>query len=171
MIQLDGWAISASLDSAAPMKPTGMPMTAAGRGAPSSIISSSRNSAVGALPTATTAPSIRSRHSSIAAALRVVPMRAASSGTDGSASVHSTSLPAGSRLRVTPLATMLASHRIGAPARSAARPFATTSGVKARSRTRSTMPQAWIIRTATWLTSAGRPARSASARMVAKDWR
>ena len=33
------------------------------------------------------------------------------------------------------------------------------------------MPQAWIIRTATWLTSAGSPARSASARMVAKDWR
>lgn len=33
------------------------------------------------------------------------------------------------------------------------------------------MPQAWIMRTVTWLTSAGSPSRSASARMVAKDWR
>ncbi len=125
----DGWAISASLDSAAPMKPTGIPMTAAGRGAPSSIISRRRKREVGALPIATTEPSRRSRHSSMAAALRVVPIRAARSGTDGSARVHTTSLSAGSRLRVTPLATMLASHRIGAPARSAARALATTPGV------------------------------------------
>ena len=55
------------------MKPTGMPSTAAGRGAPASISSSRWNSAVGALPIATTAPSSRSPHSSSAAALRVVP--------------------------------------------------------------------------------------------------
>ena len=84
--------------------------------APSSISSSSRNSAVGALPIATTAPSRRSRHSSSAAAVRVVPRRAASSGTRGSRSVQMTSLPAGSRRRVTPEATIVASHRIGAPA-------------------------------------------------------
>lgn len=114
---------------------------------------------------------MRSRHSSIAAALRVVPSFAARSGTAGSDRVQMTSLSAGSRLRVTPLATMATSHRIGAPERSARRASATTPGVKSMSRTRSTMPQAWIMRTATWLTSAGRPARSASARMVAKDWR
>src|SRR5271168_5145164 len=49
-------ASSASFDSAAPTKPTGMPMIAAGLGAPASIISRSRNKAVGALPIATTAP-------------------------------------------------------------------------------------------------------------------
>ncbi|AOW88428.1 hypothetical protein BC342_20020 [Streptomyces olivaceus] len=159
------------MDSAAPTKPTGTPITAAGRGAPSSIISRSRKSAVGALPTATTAPSRRSRHSSRAAALRVVPSFAASSGTAGSDRVHRTSLSAGSRLRVTPLATICTSQRIGAPACRASRARSTTAGVYERSRTRSTMPQAWIIRTATRLTSAGSPARSASARMVAKDRR
>ena len=59
--------------SAAPTKPTGMPTTQAGAGAPSSSSSSSRNSAVGALPIATTAPPSLSRHNSIAAAVRVVP--------------------------------------------------------------------------------------------------
>ena len=43
------------------------------------------------------------------------------SGTRGSRSVQTTSLPAGSRARVTPEATIAASQRIGAPARSAAR--------------------------------------------------
>ena len=33
------------------------------------------------------------------------------------------------------------------------------------------MPQAWIMRTATWATSAGSPDRSASARIVANDRR
>ncbi len=101
----------------------------------------------------------------------MLPIARASSGTDGSVRVQITSLSAGSRLRVTPLATMLTSHRIGAPARRAARAEATAPGEYTRSSTRSTMPQAWIIRTATWATSAGSPARSASARMVAKDWR
>ena len=68
-----GSAASASLDSAAPTKPTGMPRIAAGFGAPASSISSRRNNAVGALPMATTAPPSRSRHSSSAAAERVVP--------------------------------------------------------------------------------------------------
>ncbi len=155
------------------MKPTGTPMTAAGRGAPSSIISSSRNSAVGALPTAITEPSNRprSRQTSRAAALRVVPIFAASSGTAGSERVQITSLSAGSRLRVTPLATICTSHRIGAPASSAARARSTTSGVYPRSCGRSVIPQAWIMRTATWATEAGSPERSASARIVAKDWR
>ncbi len=169
--RVEGCAASAPFDSAAPTKPTGTPMTAAGRGAPSSIISSSRNSAVGALPTATTAPSSRSRHSSSAAALRVVPSFAARSGTAGSERVQITSLPAGSRLRVTPLATMDTSQRTGAPERRASRARATTPAEYAMSPTRSTIPQAWIIRTATRETSAGSPARSASARMVAKDSR
>src|SRR5699024_2077852 len=71
---------SACLDSQAPMNPTGQPTTAAGLGAPAAIISSRWNSAVGALPIATTAPSSRSRHSSSAAAERVVPSSAASAG-------------------------------------------------------------------------------------------
>ena len=66
-------AISASFDSAAPTKPTGMPTIAAGRGAPSSSSSSRRKSAVGALPMATTAPASRSTQRSRAAAERVVP--------------------------------------------------------------------------------------------------
>src|SRR5580698_6357621 len=41
-------AMSASFDSAAPMNPTGIPKIAAGRGAPRSSNSSSRNSEVGA---------------------------------------------------------------------------------------------------------------------------
>lgn len=109
------------------MKPTGTPMIAAGAPTPSSNSSSRRNSAVGALPTATTEPGSLSRHSSSAAADRVVPIRSASPGTFGSDSVHSTSLAAGKRLRVTPEAIMFASHRIGAPASSAARPDSTTS--------------------------------------------
>ena len=52
-----------------------MPTIAAGRGAPSSSISSRRNSAVGALPMATTAPPSRSAQRSSAAAERVVPRR------------------------------------------------------------------------------------------------
>src|ERR1700728_1921346 len=63
-----GSAASASFDSAAPTKPTGMPRMAAGFGAPASIISSSRDKAVGALPIATTAPPTRASHSSSAAA-------------------------------------------------------------------------------------------------------
>ena len=63
--------------------------------------------------------------------------------------------PPGSRRRVMPAATICASHRIGAPAWSAARAFLTTLGDQARSATRSVIPQAWIIRTATCATSAG----------------
>src|SRR5690606_4207208 len=60
MPESDARSMSACLDSAAPMKPTGVPMIAAGRGAPSRSISSRWNRAVGALPNATTAPSRRS---------------------------------------------------------------------------------------------------------------
>src|SRR5262245_7718696 len=67
-----GFAASASFASAAPTKPTGIPRTAAGFGAPASSISSRRNKAVGAFPIATNAPPRRSFHNSIAAAERVV---------------------------------------------------------------------------------------------------
>src|SRR5690606_19144169 len=59
-------AASASFDSAAPTKPTGMPTIAAGAGAPARSISSRWKRAVGALPMATTAPARRSRQSSSA---------------------------------------------------------------------------------------------------------
>src|SRR5260370_588283 len=74
-------ATSASLDSAAPTKPTGMPMIAAGAAAPVATNSSKRKSAVGALPLATTAPPSFGRHRSSAAAERVVASRAASAAT------------------------------------------------------------------------------------------
>ena len=70
---------------------------------------------------ATTAPASRSRHSSSAAAERVVPSFFARSGTRGSRSVQITSLPAGSRARVMPCATISESQRIGAPAARATR--------------------------------------------------
>ena len=89
-------------------------MIAAGFGAPPSSISSRWNSAVGALPIATTAPASRSPQSSIAAAERVVPSFSASAGTRGSRSVQITALLAGSRARVMPCATISASQRIGA---------------------------------------------------------
>ena len=77
----------------------------------------------------------------------------------------------GQIVRVTPEATISASQSTGAPASRASRARRTTSGECATSAARSTCPQAWIIRTATRATSSGRPERSASARMVAKDWR
>src|SRR6202048_2721037 len=114
-------ASSASLDSAAPTKPTGRPITAAGGATPGSCkISSRRNSAVGALPITTTDPTNCSLHNSIAAAVRVVPSSAASAATRGSDSVQITALPAGSRAFVMPWATIWASQNTGAPRRSAA---------------------------------------------------
>jgi hypothetical protein len=68
-------------------------------------------------------------------------------------------------------ATISASHSTGAPFRSAFRAAVATSGLYPMSPARSTIPQAWIIRTATRATSPGSPARSASARMVANDRR
>ena len=62
----------ASFDSRAPMKPTGQPTIAAGRGPPATIISSRWNSAVGALPIATTAPRSCGPQRETAAAVRVV---------------------------------------------------------------------------------------------------
>src|SRR5690349_17466950 len=64
----NGLSASATFDSAEPMKPTGIPTTAAGRGPPSAMVSSRWKSAVGALPIATTAPSRRSPQSETAAA-------------------------------------------------------------------------------------------------------
>src|SRR4029078_3330590 len=60
-----------------------MPMMAAGIGAPASMNSNKRNSAVGALPMATSAPSRRSRQRSSAAAERVVPRSGAKAGAPG----------------------------------------------------------------------------------------
>ena len=91
-------------------------MIAAGFGAPSRSSSSRKNSAVGALPMATTEPAIRSPHSLIAAAERVLPISLAMAAVRGSRSVQITSLAAGSLARVTPCATISASQKIGAPA-------------------------------------------------------
>jgi len=88
-------AASSALLSAAPTKPTGVAMIAAGRGAPPASSSSRWNSAVGALPITTMLRSSRGRHSSTAAAERVVPSVRASSGTRGSLSVTTGSSPAG----------------------------------------------------------------------------
>src|SRR5215472_6646262 len=117
----------ASLDSAAPTKPTGMPRIAAGREVPTSNCSRRRNNAVGALPIAITAPASLSPHSSKAAAERVVPSFSAIASTLGSRSAQNISLRAGSRACVMPCATISASHRIGAPRRKAARAAETRS--------------------------------------------
>src|ERR1700722_5236042 len=111
----------AALDSAAPTNPTGQPTMAAGRGTPPIRISKRGNRAVGALPMATTAPSSNGSHNEIAAAVRVVFHCLANSGTPGSFRKQCTSLAAGSRPAVMPVATMPVSHRIGAPDCSAVR--------------------------------------------------
>jgi hypothetical protein len=82
-----------------------------------------------------------------------------------------TSLPAGRRARVTPWATIWASQKMGAPAFSAARAASPAPGEKTMSAAASTMPQAWMMRTATFSSSPRKRARSASARMVAKERR
>ena len=85
---------------------------------------------------ATTAPSSRSRHSSSAAAVRVVPSsRGQRRACAGRAACRRRRCPAGSRARVTPEATICASQRIGAPASQRRRgPRATTPGEQATSR-------------------------------------
>src|SRR5258705_1488769 len=89
-----GLAINAALASAAPTKPTGQPLIAAGRGQDSSSNMFRRwNSAVGALPMATTAPSRCGRHSSSAAAERALPVAFASATTAASYSVQITEVP------------------------------------------------------------------------------
>ena len=87
----------------------------------------------------------------------------------GSRSVQTTSLPAGSRARVTPCATISASQKIGAPASSAARAAATKPGEKTKCLAASTWPQAWIMRMAISASSGEKRDRSASARMIAKE--
>src|SRR6185437_4776263 len=104
-----GFSASAALASAAPTKPTGNPSTSAGRGAPAAIISRRWNSAVGALPMATTAPASIGRHNSTAVAERVVARRRASPATRRSSSVQMTPFFAGNRARAMPAATIPAS--------------------------------------------------------------
>src|SRR6267154_1933115 len=159
-------ATSASLDSAAPTKPTGMPITAAGGATSGSCrISSRRNSAVGALPITTTDPASCSRHNSTAAAVRVVPSETASADTRGSDSVQITALSAGSRALVTPWATIWVSQRIGAPARNATVAASLKPELNTMSSATSTMPLAWMIRTATFSSPASKRSSRASARM------
>src|SRR5258706_9069826 len=138
-----GLTINAALASAAPTKPTGQPMIAAGRGQDSSSNMFRRwNSAVGALPMATTAPSRYGRHSSSAAAERVLPVACTSAATAGSLSVQITALPAGRRARVMPSETIRASHRIGAPFCNAGAARGALPGVKQTCCSRPTMPAA-----------------------------
>src|SRR5258707_3889758 len=165
------WAARACLDSAAPTKPTGTPMMAAGSGAPSSSISSSRNSEVGALPMATTAPSRCGRQSSSAAAERVFPTSVASCATVGSSRVQTTLLFLGNLLRVMPWATIFASQRTGAPRASALDARAVNVGDIKRSSAISTIPQAWMILTANFSSFCLNRERLASARMIANELR
>lgn len=72
-----------SLDSAAPTKPTGMPIIAAGAGVPFETFSSKWNRVVGALPTTTIDRLRSSGQSSTAAADRVVLNSLANSGVFG----------------------------------------------------------------------------------------
>src|SRR5262249_35673897 len=164
-----GFAANASLASAAPTKPTGMPRIAAGLGAPASSISSKRNKAVGALPTATTAPPRRSRHNSSAAAERVVSSSSASRATCGSRSVQTTPLCAGRRARVTPCAAISESHRMGAPRASAARAVPTTPSPNTIRFVIVTSPQAWTMRTTMSASCSENRDRSVSARMIANE--
>ena len=126
-------------------------------------------SRIGALPTTMSEPARWGRHNSIAAAVRVLPMSFAICGTRGSRSVHMTLFFAGSRARVTPSATIIESQSIGAPFFSAAAADAAKVGDMTRSRTISTMPHAWTMRTATRSSSGERPERSASARMIENE--
>ena len=124
-----------------------------------------------ALPTTTSASCSRPRQRSSAAAVRVVPSSRASSGTPGSESVQITSLPAGRRARVTPAATIPVSRSTGAPARSAATAARGKPAEALTSLRRSTIPQAWIIRTTVRESTGSSPVRSASRRIVANDRR
>ena len=167
-------ATSAALDSAAPTKPTGTPITAAagvgarrgqdlqqpeqrGRG-----VADGHDRAV-EVARATVRPR---PPSGWCRAGRPAP------GTRGSRSVQMTWLAAGSRDLVMPGRHhgRVAQHRARPrPARPA--PAVPTPSDQARSAGRSVIPQAWIIRTATGSRSAGTALRSASARMIAKDRR
>ena len=125
-------------------------------GAPSSIISRSRNRAVGALPIATTAPS--AGPATARGRPRCGWCRGRRRGPGRTGRQGAEHVVAGGQ----PLAGDAAGDHVGVAQdrRAGAQRLAgsaTTSGECARSRTRSTMPQAWIMRTATWLTSAGSP--------------
>ena len=108
----------------------------------------------------------------MAAAVRVVPSSAARPGTSGCESVQTTSLAAGRRARVTPEATIAVSQRIGLPAceRAAARRRRSPASRRRRS-TRSTIPQAWIMRTTTVASAGSSPSSAASLRIIANERR
>ena len=75
----------------------------------------------------------------------------------------------GKRARVIPRATISESQKIGEPAASAARADATKFCTNTICWATSTTPQAWIMRTATSASASEKPARSASARMMANE--
>ena len=114
----------------------------------------------------------RRAKSSMPAAERVWPERAASSARAGllDRDVDRVCRPA-ARRGDCPAATMRTSQRIGAPPASAARPCAPAPAEKARSATTSGMPQACTMRAATGRMSAGSAARFASAAMISKERR
>ena len=101
----------------------------------------------------------------------MVPIAAARAGTSGALSVQTTSLPAGRKRCVMPLATIIASQSTGAPALRASCAAATAPGETSVSAARSTIPHEWIMRMTTSWASSGRCARSASARMIANERR
>ena len=103
------------------------------------------------------------------AALRVLPIEAASAGTRASDKVQMTALSAGSRARVMPWATIWESQRIGAPARSAALAAMLNPGVNTMSSATSTMPLAWMIRTAIFSSWASNRSSLASERMIENE--
>src|SRR5208283_1113103 len=88
---------SAFFDSSACTKPTGTPITKAGRTPSCSIRRITSRSAVGAFPTAITAPSRLAAQSRNAASVRVTPIFSASSLLCGLSAGQYTSLPCHSR--------------------------------------------------------------------------
>ena len=78
-------SIRRSLLSTTLTKPTGTPMTRAGRKSPRSMASQRAKRAVGALPTAKTAPGWAAAAWPMAATARVVPAALAAAATAGSA--------------------------------------------------------------------------------------
>lgn len=148
-------ARNAALDSAAPTKPTGRPMTSAGEA--SSVSSSSR--AVGAQPITQRAPGPTSSYASrIAWAERVSP------GPD-LASLRRQTV---SR-RVIPAATISTSTTTGAPACSALCAFASSPSSSTRSSAYSRSAAEWMTRSTTARVSGARCEVSRRARSRRKD--
>ena len=122
-----------------------------GRQSPRSTSRRASTRAVGAFPTATTAPSpTRSADRLIAAADRVRPSRAASRAVASSSIAQATSTPSGpARSRRTPARSICTSATIGAPRRRAATAASTAPGANLAFAAKSKSAEAWIIRRTT----------------------